>query len=161
MAYCGAVRSRYARARILKIDTSKAKSLPGVLGVLTAKDVPANKVGHIIYDWDVMIEEGSVTHMCGDAICLVVAESPYLLEKAKELVEIEYEILPVVRTPEEAARSDAPLLHPGGNLCESRHIVRGNPKETLARSKFVVTEQFETPFTEHAFLEPECEVSFP
>lgn len=161
MAYCGAVRSRYARARILKIDTSKAKSLPGVLGVLTAKDVPVNKVGHIIYDWDVMIEEGSVTHMCGDAICLVVAESPYLLEKAKELVEIEYEILPVVRTPEEAARSDAPLLHPGGNLCESRHIVRGNPKEALARSKYVVTEQFETPFTEHAFLEPECAVSFP
>ena len=165
MAYCSAVRSAYARARILKIDTTAAGSLPGVLGVLTAKDVPVNKVGHIIRDWDVMIAEGDITRMCGDAICLVVAESPYILEEAKKLVKIDYEPLESVHSPQEAASPRAPKVHPEmdieGNLCESRHIVRGNPKEALARSKYVVTEQFETPFTEHAFLEPECAVSFP
>ena len=165
MAYCSAVRSEYARARVLKIDASAAEALPGVLGVLTAKDVPVNKVGHIIHDWDVMIAEGDITRMCGDAICLVVAESPYIMEAAKKLIKIEYEPLEPVRNPEEAASPDAPKLHPEldieGNLCDSRHIVRGNPKEAIARSRYVVTESFETPFTEHAFLEPECAVSFP
>ena len=47
MAYVSAVRSKYPRARVLKIDASKAEALPGVLGVLTAADVPNNKVGHI------------------------------------------------------------------------------------------------------------------
>ena len=165
MAYCSAVRSKYARARVLKIDTAQAEALPGVLGVLTARDVPVNKVGHLIHDWDVMIEEGSITHMCGDAICLVVAESPLILEEAKKLIRIEYEPLEPVRNPEEAARENAPKIHPEmdveGNLCASRHIVRGNPEEAIAHSKYVVTQSFETPFTEHAFLEPECAVSFP
>lgn len=161
MAYCKAVRSRYARARILKIDASKAEALPGVLGVLTAKDVPVNKVGHIIQDWDVMIAEGDITRMCADAICLVVAESEYILEEAAKLVEISYEPLTPVHNPQEAAREDAPKIHSGGNLCDSRHIVRGNPAKAMAESKYVVTRTFETPFTEHAFLEPECAVSFP
>lgn len=165
MAYCSAVRSEYARARVLKIDSSAAAALPGVLGVLTAADVPVNKVGHIIHDWDVMIAEGDITRMCGDAICLVVAESPYILEEAKKLVKVEYEPLEPVHNPEEAAAPGAPKIHPEmdieGNLCASRHIVRGNPKEAIASSRYVVTESFETPFTEHAFLEPECAVSFP
>ena len=165
MAYCSAVRSEYARARVKKIDASAAEAMPGVLGVLTAKNVPVNKVGHIIHDWDVMIAEGEITRMCGDAICLVVAESPYILEAAKKLVRIEYEPLKCVNNPKEAAEKDAPKIHPEmeieGNLCASRHIVRGNAKEAIARSRYVVTERFETPFTEHAFLEPECAVSFP
>jgi len=131
MAYCSAVRSEYARARVLKIDADAARMLPGVLGVLTAKDVPVNKVGHIINDWDVMIAEGDITRMCGDAICLVIAESPYIMEQAKKLVKIEYEPLEPVRSPEEAAAPGAPKIHPEldieGNLCASRHIVRGNP----------------------------------
>lgn len=73
MAYVSAVRSKYPRARVLKIDASKAEALPGVLGVLTAADVPNNKVGHIQQDWDVMIAEGDITRCVGDAICLVVA----------------------------------------------------------------------------------------
>ena len=165
MAYCSAVRSEYARARVVKIDSSKAGALPGVLGVLKAGDVPVNKVGHILPDWDVMIAEGDITRMCGDALCLVVAESSYILEEAKKLVEVEYEPLTPVLSPEEAAAPGAPKLHPErdirGNLCEERHIVRGNPAEALAGSRYVVTESFETPFTEHAFLEPECAVSFP
>ena len=165
MAYCGAVRSEYARARVLKIDAEAARHLPGVLGVLTAADVPVNKVGHIVHDWDVMIAEGDITRMCGDAICLVVAESPFILEQARKLVKVEYEPLRPVQNPEEAAAPDAPKIHPEmdieGNLCASRHIVRGNPKQAIESSAYVVTESFETPFTEHAFLEPECAVSYP
>ena len=62
LAYAGAVRSRHPRARVLKIDAERARSMPGVLAVLTAADVPVNAVGHLLYDWDVMIAEGDVTH---------------------------------------------------------------------------------------------------
>ena len=137
------MRSEYARARVLKIDSSAAAALPGVLGVLTAADVPVNKVGHIIHDWDVMIAEGDITRMCGDAICLVVAESPYILEEAKKLVKVEYEPLEPVRNPEEAAAPGAPKIHPEmdieGNLCASRHIVRGVWVASLRATTFVLT----------------------
>ena len=93
MVYASAVRSRYARARILDIRTEEALALPGVLAVLTAEDVPNNKVGHLQQDWDVMIAKGSITRCVGDAICLVVAETRDILDKAKKLIEIDYEEL--------------------------------------------------------------------
>ena len=163
MVYASAVRSDYPRAIVKKINKAKAESLPGVLGVLTAEDVPVNKVGHIRQDWDVFIAEGDTTRMMGDAICMVVAETPYILEQAKQAVEIEYEVLEPVRNIDEAKADGAPILHEGsaGNLCESRHVVRGDAAKALAESKYVASEEFHTPFTEHAFLEPECAVSFP
>ena len=161
MAYCSAVRSRYPRAVVKKIIKEKAESLPGVLGVLTAEDVPHNKVGHIQQDWDVMIAEGDTTRMVGDAICLVVAESPYILEQAKKAVKIEYEPLEPVRSIAEAKAEGAPKVHSAGNLCQQRHVVRGDAAKAMKESAYTVTGTFRTPFTEHAFLEPECAVSFP
>lgn len=161
MAYVSAVRSKYPRARILKIDASKAEALPGVLGVLTSADVPNNKVGHIQQDWDVMIAEGDITRCIGDAICLVVAENETVLEQAKKLVEIDYEALEPVRGIADAKREDAPKVHSKGNLCQTRHVVRGDAAKALAESRYTVTDSFRTPFTEHAFLEPECAIAFP
>ena len=161
MLHASAVRSKYPRAKVLKIDASKAEALPGVACVLTAKDVPNNKVGHIFQDWDVMIAEGDITRFVGDAICLVVAESEAILEKAKKLVKIDYEVLEPVRSISEARAEGAPSLHPKGNLCQQRHVVRGDAKTALENSKYTVTRSFTTPFTEHAFLEPECAISFP
>ncbi len=161
MAYVSAVRSKYPRARVLKIDASKAEALPGVLGVLTAADVPNNKVGHIQQDWDVMIAEGDITRCIGDAICLVVAENETVLGQAKKLVKIDYEELEPVRGIADAKREDAPKVHSKGNLCQTRHVVRGDAAKALAESKYTVTDSFKTPFTEHAFLEPECAIAFP
>lgn len=161
MLHVSAVRSKYPRAKVVKIDASKAEALPGVVRVLNAKEVPNNKVGHIQQDWDVMIAEGDITRCVGDAICLVIAESEAILEKAKKLVKITYEVLEPVRSIKEAAAPDAPLIHPSGNLCQQRHVVRGDAKTALAQSKYTVTESFSTPFTEHAFLEPECAIAFP
>ena len=144
MAHASAVRSQYPRARVLDIDASAALALPGVLAVLTADDVPHNKVGHLQQDWDVMIAKGDITRCVGDAVCLVVAENEAVLKQAKELV-----------------TADAPSLHPNGNLCQQRHVTRGDARAALAQSKYVVTQSYRTPFTEHAFLEPECAVAFP
>ena len=161
MVYGSAVRTKFPRAKVVSIDTSKAEAFPGVLGVLTAKDVPNNKVGHIQQDWDVFIAEGDITRSLGDAIVLVVGETEEIVEKAKKLVKIEFEQLEPVRSIKEAMAEDAPKVHSNGNLCQQRHVSRGDAKKALAESKYVVTQSYSTPFTEHAFLEPEASVAFP
>ena len=103
---------------------------------------------------------------------LVVAEDEATLEKAKKLVKIDYEPLEPVRNIVEARAADAPRLHDSffafgntvelkDNVCQSRHVTRGDAAKALAESAFTVTQRFTTPFTEHAFLEPECAVAFP
>mgnify|MGYP002225773867 FL=1 len=165
LTYASAVRSKYPRARVLSIDTSKAEALTGVVGILRAEDVPVNQVGHLIQDWDVMIAQGDITRCVGDAIVLVVAEDEATLEKAKKLVKIDYEPLEPVRNIVEARAADAPRLHDSffafgntvelkDNVCQSRHVTRGDAAKALAESAFTVTQRFTTPFTEHAFLEP-------
>ncbi len=161
MAYGAAVRTEYPRARILKIDTEAAASLPGVLCILKAEDVPRNKVGHIQQDWDVMIAEGEETRCIGDALCLICAESPSILEAAKKMVRVEYEALTPVRNIDEARAEGAPKIHENGNLCQERHVRRGDAAAAIQNAKFVVSDHFSTPFTEHAFMEPECAVAFP
>ena len=162
MIYASAVRSAHPRAMVKAIHAEEALSLPGVIGVYTAEDIPGeNKVGHIVKDWDTMIAVGSITHYLGDAICIVAAESQEILEKAKRMVKVEYEVLTPVRSPEEAMAFDAPLVHRGGNLLAHKHIQRGNAALAIARSRHVLTRRFSTPYTEHAFLEPECAVAFP
>ena len=161
MVYASAVRSAYPRARVLKIDTQAARALPGVIAILTADDVPVNKVGHIQQDWDVMIREGGITHDLADALCLVVAESPYILEKAKKLVKVEYEKMEPVRSIAEAKAENAPKVHESGNLCQQRHVVRGDAAKALKESAYTASGTFRTPFTEHAFLEPECAIALP
>ncbi len=162
MIYGSAVRSAYPRARVLAIHTEEAEALPGVVGVFTAADIPgSNKVGHLKKDWDTMIAVGDITHYLGDAICLVAAETPEILARAKALVKVDYEELPMVRSPREAMLPDAPLVHREGNLLSHKHIQRGNPAEAIAKSKYMLTQRFYTPWTEHAFLEPECAVAYP
>ena len=162
MIYASAVRSAYPRARVLAIHTEEAKALPGVVGVFTAADIPGqNKVGHLKKDWDTMLAVGDITHYLGDAICMVAAEDPETLERAKALVRVDYEELPMVRSPREAMLPDAPLVHRDGNLLAHKHIQRGTPAEAIAKSKHILTQRFTTPWTEHAFLEPECAVAYP
>ena len=162
MIYASAVRSAHPRAIVKAIHTEAAKALPGVVGVFTADDIPGqNKVGHLVKDWDTMIAVGSMTHYLGDAICIVAAETPEILAEAKGLVEVDYEVLQPVRSPEEAMLPDAPLVHRSGNLMAHKHIQRGNAAFAIAKSKYVLTRQFYTPYTEHAFLEPECAVAYP
>ena len=164
MCYGGAVRSQYPRARVLYIRTKEAEELPGVVCVLTAKDIPGQQnVGHIQKDQPTLVGEGEITQYLGDAVALVCARDPETLEQAKKLVQVVYEELPAVFSPEEAAAPGAPEVIMGnrGNLQAHRHVSRGNADEAIKHSKYVLHEKFETPWTEHAFLEPECCVAIP
>lgn len=162
LTYASSVRSLHPRARVLAIDAAKAQELPGVIAVYTAADIPGSvKVGHLKHDWDTMIPVGECTRYVGDSIALVVAEDPKTLEEAKALIQVEYEVLKPVRSPYEAMAEDAPVLHEGGNLLAHKHVSRGNAREAIERSAHVLREKFQTPFTEHAFLEPECAIAMP
>ncbi len=164
MCYGSAIRSAYPRAIVKAIHTEKAKALPGVVCVLTAEDIPGSvKVGHLKVDWDTLIPVGTTTHYLGDAIVMVAAETPEILAEAKKLVDIEYEELPPLTCAVEALAEGAPLVHPsaGTNILAHEHLVRGDADAVIAASKYKVTHHFETPWTEHAFLEPECAVAMP
>ena len=162
MVYGSAVRSEYPRAQVLAIHPEEALALDGVIGVYTADDIPGEvKVGHLKHDWDTMIPVGKVTHYLGDAICLVVAENQDILEQAKLKVKVDYEVLDPVLDPFEAMKPDAPLVHGDGNILAHEHLVRGDADKVIAESKYKVTTHYETPWTEHAFLEPECAVAMP
>jgi selenium-dependent xanthine dehydrogenase len=164
MCYGSAVRSQYPRARVLSIDASEAEALPGVVCVLTAKDIPGkNYVGHIKKDQPTLIPVGEITHYLGDAVALVCARDQETLEAAKKLVKVEYEVLSAVHNPVEAAAENAPLVFETdeNNIQAHKHVSRGDAEGAIAKSKYVVTAHFETPWTEHAFLEPECCVALP
>lgn len=165
MYFGSAIRSKYPRARILSIDYSEALKLDGVLGVLTAKDVPGkNNIGHLefISDWEGFIPVGEITRYIGDSIALVVAKNKDILAKAKELVKIEYEELPGLFTPEEAMADGAPLIHSKPNNILAKEVLKkGNSDEAIKNSKYVVTNTYYTPATEHAYLEPECALAIP
>ena len=163
MTYGSAVRAKYPRARVLKIDASRALALDGVLAVLTADDIPGeNRIGHIKHDQYTLVPVGGLTHYLGDAIALVVAKDQLTLEKAKKLVDVEYEVLPAVHNPTEAAADDAPHVfdEEGTNMQAVRRVSRGDADGAIAKAKYVISRHFETPWTEHAFLEPECAVSY-
>ena len=162
MLHGSALRSEHPRARVLSIDTSAAKELPGVVAVLTAADIPgAAKIGPLKPDWDVMVPVGKLTHYLGDAIALIAAEDKEILEEAKRLIQVEYEVLPAVFTVQESKSGKIKVHEEFDNLMFEQHIVRGNVDDAIKNSKYVVTTHYSTPWSEHAFMEPECAVAEP
>lgn len=114
------LRSPHAHARLRRIDVAKAKALPGVIDVLTGKDLhdafdplPANWVwpGSVIPEHRALAED--VVRYVGDGIALVVAVDRYVAADAVEAIEVDYEILPAVTDPFLAAQPGAPEVHPG------------------------------------------------
>ncbi len=161
MIYAKALRSKYPRAQVLDIRLDKALEHPDVVRILTAQDVPFNKTGHLVQDWDVMIAKGDVTRYVGDAIALVATNRPESLDQVLALIEVDYEELPPVTSPAEALQEDAPRLHEKGNVLFKQELKRGDVDGALAAAAHVVTTHYSTPMTDHAFMEPECAIAMP
>lgn len=161
MVYAKALRSAYPRARVNKIDISRALEHKDCIAVLTAKDVPNNKCGHLKKDWDVLIAEGDTTRYIGDALALAVCSSKESLDEVISLIDVDYTVLTPVLSPREALKEDAPRLHEGGNLLTREMLKRGDADKAIAESKYVVTRTYNVPFSDHAFMEPECAIAFP
>lgn len=161
MIYAKGVYSKYPRARVDRIDLSKALQHPDCVKILTKKDVPCNKIGHIKQDWDVMIGEGEITKYVGNVIALVASKNPDTLKEICDLVEVDYTELKPITSPYDALRGDAPLIHPDGNIMSRANLIRGNADEAIKNSKYVVTRKYKTTWQEHGFMEPECCVAIP
>lgn len=162
MLYGSALRSKYPKARVLSIDTSEALKVDGVVTILTAKDIPGTqKIGHLKQDWDVLIPVGKVTHYLGDSVALVAAKTKKALQEAKEKIKVEYEVLDGVFDVYSALEENAQIVHESNknNLLVMEHLKRGDADEVIKNSKFSVTNHYSLPFTDHAFMEPECAVA--
>lgn len=161
MLYIKPVYSKYPRARIDRIDVSKAMAHPDCVEVLTKEDVPCNKIGHIKQDWDVMMGVGDITRYVGNVVAVIATNKPEMMDEIVGLVEVDYTELTPVTSPADALRGDAPLIHEDGNIMSRANLVRGNADEAIKNSKYVVTRKYKTTWQEHGFMEPECCVAMP
>ena len=131
--------------------------------VATWQDIPGQSLhtGNVVPDWPTLVAVGEVTRYVGDTVALVAAESRTRAAEALALIDAKYEVLEPVRSPEAALAAGAPELHPGGNVLSRLHVKRGDVQKALAGAAHVVTARFETPPTDHAFMEPESALAYP
>jgi CO/xanthine dehydrogenase Mo-binding subunit len=146
-------RAGMAAARIKRIDTRAAEAMPGVMAVLTGREIPVNSFGPSYQDQPVLADE-RVRH-AGDGIAAVAALTEQIALEALERIEVEYEPLPAVLDPIEALREDAPKVHPPKrNLYASKVIRKGDLERGFAQADRVFEGSYRTQMVEHAALEP-------
>ncbi|MDP2995571.1 MAG: xanthine dehydrogenase family protein molybdopterin-binding subunit [Anaerolineales bacterium] len=168
-------------ARVVSIDTSAAKALPGVAAVVTAKDVPVNEYGLQKKDQPVLCGpaltpsplsrsagempgvRGDIVRCEGDQVAAIVAETEAIAAKARDLIKVEYEDLPAVFDAAEAMKPEAPRIHPeigDSNICVLDKIRKGDVESAFARADVIVEGEYHTPYQEHAYLQPEAGLAY-
>lgn len=160
--------ARRPHARVISIDTGEAEALPGVVAIFTAKDVPVNEYGLQIPDQPVLCgpgstkEWGDIVRFVGDNIAVVVAENEKIAAHARDLIKVIYEDLPLVDDPVLAMSGQPAQLHPGkpDNIAEHKRIRKGNVEAAWAECEVIVEGIYQTPFQEHAYLQPEAGTAY-
>ena len=150
IAETAVVRSTEAHARVVSVDVSAARAIPGVIGVLTGDDVRAlsrplpSAIGRAVEHWAAAIDR---VRYVGEPVAVVVASDRYVAEDAAELVAVEYDALPVAPSPEAALASGAPVLHDaaGSNVVSDRRFAYGDAAAALAGADLVVRRRFRHP----------------
>ena len=168
----GVLRSEHAHARIVRIDTTAARALPGVRAVVTAADAPDVRYGRSYIDRYILARD-RVRYM-GDPVAAVAADSPALVREALRKIEVVYEPLPVVVDPEAAMEPSAPTLHedmplpknlPEGadvkNVCGYALVDMGDAEKAMAEADVVVDEAYETRMIHPQYLEPRIAAARP
>ncbi|MFC0558939.1 xanthine dehydrogenase subunit D [Halalkalibacter alkalisediminis] len=160
MLFGRVLRSGIPHARIKSVDVSGALQFPGVLAVLTHHDIPGlNGFGISNPDQPVFTEEW--VRYEGDAIAAVAAISKEVAEKALELIQVDYEELPIVDTPEKALEPEAPSLHVDGNILHQTIFKKGSIDKGFAEASLIIEETYTTPRQMHTYLETEGGVFVP
>ncbi len=169
MLHAKVFRSSEPSARIKRLDVRRARSLPGVVCVLTAKDLPDAK---LVTDMpgqtgqkrrqgsDAPVLASDRVRFAGEPIALVAAETLAIAERALELIEIEYEPLPGVFDPLEAMKPGAPVVHEPDNIVARWKIRKGDVEAGFAVADAIVENTFSVPFIDHAYIEPEAGVAW-
>ncbi len=153
MVHAVILRSSRAHARLVNIDASAAMALPGVIGVLTGKDMPGVKTIPMRTGKVPGLERSQQTPIVttkaryvGDPVAVVVAEDRYIAEDALELIDVEYEELPVVTDSRESMRPDAPQLHDAvpNNVAANFQVNVGDVDEAFTGCDLILEEEFST-----------------
>ena len=165
MLHAAVVRSPHPQARILGIHAEAARSMPGVVVVLTAADVPGENIVHVIVD-DQPALAADVVRYIGEPVALVAAETRRAARAAVDAVRVDYEPLPFVASPLAALEPDAPQVAvpsaaEGGNLFNRMVLVKGDVDGTFAVADVVVEGTYETGYQEHAYLETQGMIAVP
>ncbi|MCP4378897.1 MAG: molybdopterin-dependent oxidoreductase, partial [bacterium] len=156
------VRSTEPHARILGIDTSAAEQVPGVQGVMTAEDIPADRLLVGTHDDDTPILARGRVRYVGEPIVAIVADTLAAANEACELVEIEYESLPTIFSPEEALTEGAIEIEEGNDsniIIELNHDT-GDVDAAFGEADIVLEDTFTTEPVDHAFLEAQEGVAY-
>src|ERR1051326_7678953 len=114
MLYAKVLRSTVPHARIVSVDSSRAKALPGVVTVLTGADLPPVRVGRSMRDMPVLAQEK--VRFIGEKVVAVAADSLEVAQRALDLIEVDYEELPAVFDPVEAMQQGAPVIHEAADI---------------------------------------------
>lgn len=155
MLHLKILRSDRPHAKILRIHTEQAEASPGVVAVLTHKDIPGrNRVGVRNKDQPVLCDER--VRYIGDPVAMVAAETLEASEKALRLIKVDYENLPGLFSPEEALAPEAPKIHESGNLLLERTLLKGDPDRGIKEAEVVITNTYRTQMVEHGYIEPEA-----
>jgi len=158
MLYGKVARSRSIHAKVIDINVEKALRVPGVVKIITHKDIPGeNSLGMIIKDEPVLVE--NTIRRYGDPLCLIAAETKEAAEAAAELVEVHAEELPVLTDPLEAMKDKAPLLHTNSNVALSRKLIKNDVDKSFESCEIIVENTYKTPAVAHAFLEPQVSIA--
>jgi CO/xanthine dehydrogenase Mo-binding subunit len=160
--------SELPHAVIKSIDISEAEKMPGVILVLTAKDVPNNEYGLIMPDQPVLCGPGSNnpnadrTRCVSDQIALVIAESENIASSALKKIKVTYDELPVINNPDEALLKDAIRIHQDheDNVLLHYKVRDGDVEQGFKDSDVIVEGVYKTPMQEHAYLQPEAGLSY-
>ncbi|QYR19068.1 xanthine dehydrogenase subunit D [Paenibacillus sp. sptzw28] len=154
MLFGSVLRSPHPHARLLAIHTGNAKRLKGVHAVLTHEDVPGlNAFGIAIQDQPVFCTDR--VRYVGDAVAAVAAESAELAEYALSLIEVDYEVLPVIDDPARATDDGMPMLHPHGNVLHRTGYRDGDIEAGFSASRHIVEETYVLPRQMHTYMETE------
>jgi CO/xanthine dehydrogenase Mo-binding subunit len=162
LLHAAPVYSDCVHAKLIAITTAEAENFPGVIKVLTAKDVPGtNRFGQIIQDFRIFADDKIRYH--GDVVAVVVAETREIAIRAAQLVKVNAEPLPAVLDPEAAMLPGAPLVHEnhGTNIVNTHVVRRGDVEAGFRQADFVIEEKFQTQTIEHAYMETEAAVCVP
>jgi len=163
MLHAKVVWSERPHAWVRRIDVSKAEVYPGVVRVITYRDVPVNEYGINVMDQPVLVSEGDKVRWVGDRIAVVVAETEQAAKEACRLVQVQYELLPVITDPREAMKSGTPLVHEErttSNVLHHVKIRKGDVQVGFAQADVVVEGYYVTPHVEHAYLQPEAGLGY-
>jgi CO/xanthine dehydrogenase Mo-binding subunit len=158
MLYARIKRAGVASARIKRIDTSAAEAIPGVMAVLTGKEIPVNSFGPSFQDQPVLCDE-QVFH-AGDGVAAVAALTEQIANEAIDKIVVEYEPLPAIFDPVEAMREDAHKVHaPNSNIYATKSIRKGDVEKGFAESDHIFEQTFATQMVEHVSLEPHAAIA--